>query len=99
MCVLLGLYAVSKNRGSYQNRFSTFLRATKNASELREYSNKDDNAADPRPKALSRATVELFRSQQSETTELRTYPTQDGAHKSLLTEVVASDPALRSPSI
>ena len=95
ICVLLGLYAVAKNRGTYQNRFSTFLRATKNTSELRRYSNVNDDATDPRPKELSRATVNIFR---PGNIELGIYPTQDKGHKNLLTEVFPSNPALHSPT-
>ena len=98
ICVLLGLYAVAKNRGTYQNRFSTFLRATKNTSELRRYSNVNDDATDPRPEKLSRATVNVFRLQKPGSIELRTYPTQDDADKNLLAEVSSSNPALHSPT-
>lgn len=57
--VMFGLYASLLNRGSYQNRFSTFIRATRDDRQLRNYINQEDQAADPRPKAFTTATVQI----------------------------------------
>lgn len=58
-CSVIGLCAFYANyRSSYQNTFSTFLRAT-NDLDLRSKIGSSDAGADPLPKRLGKAEVEF----------------------------------------
>lgn len=58
-CSIIGLYAFSANRkSSYQNTFSTFLRAT-DKMDVRSKIRRGDVGADPLPKRLGKADVEF----------------------------------------
>jgi hypothetical protein len=58
-CSIIGLYAFSANRkSSYQNTFSTFLRAT-DKMDVRSRIRRNDTGADPLPKRLGKADVEF----------------------------------------
>ena len=58
-CCAVGLYAFFVNHASYQNLFSTFVRATNDA-ELRSLISSNDDGADPLPKSLSRAEISMM---------------------------------------
>lgn len=58
ICSLVGLQAFFINNASYQNIFSTYLRATSD-SEVRLQVSSDDRGSDPLPTALAKATVTL----------------------------------------
>lgn len=51
ICSVVGLHAFFHNQGSYQNVFSTFIRATNN-SALRRQTEAGDSGSDPLPKPL-----------------------------------------------
>jgi hypothetical protein len=57
-CALVGLRAFGINNGSYQNLFSTYLRATSEAG-LASYIEEMDSGDDPLPKPLSEAKVRM----------------------------------------
>lgn len=57
-CSLFGLWVFYVNDASYQNTFSTFLRAT-NDSKIRSQVSSGDQGADPLPKTLAKAVVTL----------------------------------------
>jgi hypothetical protein len=58
-CSILGLYAFSANHNSsYQNTFSTFLRATYKM-DVRSKIRRGDVGADPLPQRLGKADVEF----------------------------------------
>lgn len=57
-CSSVGLHAFFVNDASYQNIFSTFLRAT-NDLDVRSQISENDKGSDPLPKALAKATVTL----------------------------------------
>lgn len=57
-CSMLGLYAFFANGSSYQNIFSTYVRAT-NGLDIRAKVRSGDTGADPLPKLLARAEVVL----------------------------------------
>lgn len=57
-CSCVGLHAFFINDASYQNVFSTFLRAT-NDLEVRSQISENDKGSDPLPNALAKATVTL----------------------------------------
>jgi hypothetical protein len=60
-CSIIGLYAFSANhKSSYQNTFSTFLRAT-NKMDVRSKIERSDAGGDPLPKRLGKADVEFHR--------------------------------------
>jgi hypothetical protein len=58
ICALVGFYAFFVNDGSYQNIFSTFLRAT-NDIEIRSHIVSGDTGSDPLPNALASTAVML----------------------------------------
>jgi hypothetical protein len=58
ICAVIGLHAFVVNRGSYQNLFSTFLRVT-NSPQMRALIQSEDNGADPLPKHLAQAVVDV----------------------------------------
>jgi hypothetical protein len=58
VCSIVGLWAFATNKSSYQNLFSTFLRAT-NDLEVRARITDGDSGADPLPKRLAKSEVEL----------------------------------------
>ena len=55
-CSAVGLYAFYVNNASYQNLFSTYIRATID-SAIRSQTQSDDDGADPLPKALAKFYV------------------------------------------
>ncbi|PVH94144.1 hypothetical protein DM02DRAFT_693815 [Periconia macrospinosa] len=59
ICAVIGLHAFFVNHGSYQNVFSTFLRTTNDA-QMRNLIEQEDNGADPLPKYLAQATVNVM---------------------------------------
>jgi hypothetical protein len=59
LCCAVGLYAFFVNHASYQNLFSTFLRATNNAA-IRALIVSDDNGADPIPKDLGKVKISML---------------------------------------
>lgn len=67
VCCLVGLHAFAINNASYQNLFSTYLRAT-NDIDIRSHIRPQDVGADPLPKSLGKAVVTL--SGRSEAMEL-----------------------------
>jgi hypothetical protein len=58
ICAMVGLYAFFVNDASYQNIFSTFLRAT-NDLEIRSNISSGDTGSDPLPKDLAKTAVTL----------------------------------------
>jgi len=56
ICSTIGLHAFVVNHASYQNLFSTFLRAMK-GSELWSSVDPGDSGADPLPQGLARSKV------------------------------------------
>lgn len=61
ICSILGLHAFFRNDASYQNVFTTYMRAMK-STELQMQVRDDDTGADPLPKAIARAEVILVSS-------------------------------------
>jgi hypothetical protein len=59
-CAIIGLRAFLNNDASYQNLFSTYLRAT-NTVALRSRIDAEDTGSDPLPKALARTEIALGR--------------------------------------
>lgn len=59
-CSVIGLYAFYVNNASYQNLFSTYIRATVD-SAIRSQTQSSDNGADPLPKALAKFYVAFGR--------------------------------------
>lgn len=59
-CSIIGLRAFLDNEASYQNLFSTYLRAT-NTVALRSRIDAEDTGSDPLPKALARTEIALGR--------------------------------------
>jgi hypothetical protein len=57
-CSVIGLLAFATNKSSYQNLFSTFLRAT-NDLDVRSRIADGDSGEDPLPKRLARSEVEF----------------------------------------
>lgn len=57
-CAIIGLRAFLDNEASYQNLFSTYLRAT-NTVALRSRMDAEDTGSDPLPKALARTEIAL----------------------------------------
>lgn len=55
---LIGLYAFMQNSGSYQNLFSTYLRAT-DGFFIQSQIDKTDTGIDPLPKALAQYKLAL----------------------------------------
>lgn len=58
VCAIVGLYAFFINDASYQNVFSTFLRAI-NDLDTRSHISVGDKGSDPLPKDLAKTTVTL----------------------------------------
>jgi hypothetical protein len=58
ICAMVGFYAFFVNDASYQNVFSTFLRAT-NDLEIRSNISSGDTGSDPLPKDLAKTAVTL----------------------------------------
>jgi hypothetical protein len=58
ICAMIGFYAFFVNDASYQNVFSTFLRAT-NDLEIRSNISSGDTGSDPLPKDLAKTAVTL----------------------------------------
>jgi hypothetical protein len=58
ICAMVGFYAFFINDASYQNLFSTFLRAT-NDLEIRSNISSGDTGSDPLPKDLAKTAVTL----------------------------------------
>jgi hypothetical protein len=57
-CSIVGLYAFFANNASYQNLFSTYLRATKDSEfDSRVYAG--DSGADPLPQPLARSRIAM----------------------------------------
>lgn len=57
-CAIIGLRAFLDNDASYQNLFSTYLRAT-NTATLRSRIDPGDTGSDPLPKALAQTAITL----------------------------------------
>lgn len=57
-CSVVGLYAFYMNNASYQNLFSTYIRATNNL-DIRSQTELGDDGADPLPKAFAKSHVAL----------------------------------------
>jgi hypothetical protein len=66
-CSAVGLYALYVNNASYQNLFSTYIRAT-NDLGIRSQTEVGDDGADPLPKAFARSHVALRGKKQSHDT-------------------------------
>jgi hypothetical protein len=62
VCAAIGLFAYFVNDASYQNLFSTFVRAS-NDRELRALIDPHDDGADPVPKSLSKIRVSMISAQ------------------------------------
>ena len=58
ICAGVGFYALFANDASYQNMFSTYLRAT-NDLDIRSHISPGDAGCDPLPKALAGTAVTL----------------------------------------
>jgi hypothetical protein len=58
ICTAIGMRAFFTNNASYQNMFSTYVRAT-NQAGLGLYVHGDDAGEDPLPKTLGEAEVEI----------------------------------------
>lgn len=58
ICAIVGFHAFSVNDASYQNIFSTFLRAT-NDLEIRSNISSGDMGSDPLPKGLAKTAITL----------------------------------------
>lgn len=67
-CAIVGMYAFQINDASYQNIFSTFLRAT-NGAWARECISPDDEGADPLPKSLAKIRLGLHEQHRAEDVE------------------------------
>lgn len=68
-CSAIGLYAFYVNNASYQNLFSTYVRAT-NDSDIRSQTEAGDDGADPLPKAFAISRVALGGLQESHDTDV-----------------------------
>ena len=58
VCAAVGFYAFFANDASYQNMFSTYLRAT-NDLDIRSHISPGDTGCDPLPEALAKTAVTL----------------------------------------
>jgi hypothetical protein len=69
-CSAVGLYAFRVNNASYQNLFSTYIRAT-NDVDIRSKTEAGDDGADPLPKAFARSHVALSGQRQPHDTDVQ----------------------------
>lgn len=73
VCAVVGLYAFFINDASYQNIFSTFIRAS-NELEIRSRISPRDLGSDPLPKDLAKTAVTLTRRDIAEGAEFTVAP-------------------------
>lgn len=70
--VALGLYTIFATGASYSNEFSTILRVSRRAYLDKDVSDVADDGRDPLPEDLAKATLTVFKQDESNETELCT---------------------------
>lgn len=90
-CSAVGLYAFYINKASYQNLFSTYLRAA-NDSDIRSQMKEGDDGADPLPKDLARSQIAL--DDRREARKLEAQGTRSNGVELQRLRLVETDPSL-----